>query len=649
MNICIQKEDYYHKTKKRIQILIKLRRLKMPFPKCNLNYFIEEEANIIENSELREPQIDAYMAAYEHFVVKRKMSHAIIVLPTGVGKTGLMGLLPYGISKGRVLIITPQLTIKDTVSSELNPDSAENFYIKRKVFTDPKRLPVIIEYDKDTTNEILEAANIVILNVHKLQERLDSSLLKQVPNDFFDMIIIDEAHHSVAKTWTEAVHYFSNSKVVKLTGTPLRSDNKQIFGELIYHYSLAQAMARNYVKSLSNLDYIPGDAYFTIDKNSEKLLSYDEIKEIKDDDWVSRSVALSDTCSREIVKESIKIVNRKIEEGNGVQHKIIAVACNIEHAKKIKSMYEDEGCTATIIHSKMSTAEIEEAKSDIENHRVKAVVEVAMLGEGYDHKYLSVAAIFRPFRSQLPYQQFIGRILRYIPEGNAEDNVGEIISHSYLNLQDLWKEYKKEIEESEIIKSLSGIELVYEKHFHDEYSIADSKEYGNVIEKGNYKIIEDSYMKTELMKQRKKDEEERNRKIEVLKKELNLSYDQARNILINSETQNNPIKRPDYYYSDKRKSIDIKIKEEIVPDILTDYDIDKNSDSLKSLRIFNSRDYNWITKKNLNNAGLLATYFNSYLKKEIGKNRKEWTIDDYEIAKIKLEMCVEYLKNLFKN
>ena len=91
------------------------------------------------------------------------------------------------------------------------------------------------------------------------------------------------------------------------------------------------------------------------------------------------------------------------------------------------------------------------------------MINVAMLGEGYDHKYLSIAAIFRPFRAELPYTQFIGRVLRYIPEGNPEDNIAKIVSHHYLYLDKLWEKYKKEISQSEIIKSLRDIDDILDK------------------------------------------------------------------------------------------------------------------------------------------------------------------------------------------
>lgn len=99
----------------------------------NEHYFEMANPNIYENEELREPQIQGYFKVYDHFVVKNKQTHAIVVLPTGVGKTGLMGILPFHICKGRALIITPQLTIKDVVVDSLDPENPDNFWFKRKI------------------------------------------------------------------------------------------------------------------------------------------------------------------------------------------------------------------------------------------------------------------------------------------------------------------------------------------------------------------------------------------------------------------------------------------------------------------------------------------------------------------------------------
>ncbi|CQD25106.1 hypothetical protein BN970_06904 [Mycolicibacterium conceptionense] len=68
-----------------------------------------------------------------------------------------------------------------------------------------------------------------------------------------------------------------------------------------------------------------------------------------------------------------------------------------------------------------------------------------MLGEGFDHPRLSVAAIFRPFRSLAPYIQFVGRVMRVVQEAAPEhpDNQGHIVSHVGLNNDARWSEFRE--------------------------------------------------------------------------------------------------------------------------------------------------------------------------------------------------------------
>ena len=127
------------------------------------------------------------------------------------------------------------------------------------------------------------------------------------------LIIIDEAHHSEARTWIENLQYFSKAKVVKITATAYRTDDKPLVGQLIYKYKLSQAMSKGYVKSLEKFDYVPDNPQFTID-NDGRLYSLEEVLKLKDEEWVSRSVSLSDDCKKSIVDESVKLFREK--EGN---------------------------------------------------------------------------------------------------------------------------------------------------------------------------------------------------------------------------------------------------------------------------------------------------------------------------------------------
>lgn len=61
-------------------------------------FFSETPVRIAGNPGLREPQIDGYGAIAEHFA--NASDPAYVQMPVGCGKTGLMGLAPFGVSRG---------------------------------------------------------------------------------------------------------------------------------------------------------------------------------------------------------------------------------------------------------------------------------------------------------------------------------------------------------------------------------------------------------------------------------------------------------------------------------------------------------------------------------------------------------------------
>lgn len=617
----------------------------------NCGYFLTHVPHVEDNEMLRAPQKAAYASVAEHFILKEKQTHALVILPTGVGKTGLMGLLPYGISKGRVLVITPQIVIKEHVSDSLDPDYPSNFWLKHGVFSAMSELPVLVEYDRDTTDEVLNLANIVVVNIQKLQSRLANSLINRVPEDFFDMIIVDEAHHSTANTWIDVLHYFFRSKVVKLTGTPYRSDGKPIVGEITYNYRLSAAMANGYVKSLESFVYLPENLMLTLDDNSEKEYSLEEIYDLglRDAEWVSRTVAYSKSCSQSVVKRSIELLDDRLE-GTELPLKILAVACSIKHAMQIKELYEAEGYPTTIMHSDLTQEEKTRAVSDIENHRVKAIVNVAMLGEGYDHKYLSVGAIFRPFRSQLPYEQFVGRLLRVIPDEenpSVKSNIAAVVSHRELGLDKLWNHYKKEIEAAKTIMTLKDLPL--ESFTRDDPKEGQGRDtsVGDAEDFGVGKIIVDPYVTTELIKKRKQEEAQELDKIKQLQSLLNISAEEAKKFVKQANSKS-VLKRPDIYLKNKRSGIDHRIKEDLVPKLLVEFGISKETTSLSQSRLFKLGKYRWISSRG-NNAAMLAIYITNALNDAVGGKRDEWQMGDWDLAEQKLDEIEEYLSKVLED
>ena len=174
-----------------------------------------------------------------------------------------------------------------------------------------------------------------------------------------------------------------------------------------------------------------------------RTYNLDDVLKLKEEDWFSRGVALARPCNQHIVDSSLE----KLEElrQSGTRHQVIAVACSIDHAREIRSLYQERGYSADVIHSKQSDDRQAAILNELHNGTLDCIVQVQMLGEGFDHPKLSVAAIFRPFRTLAPYVQFVGRIMRVVVQNDPvhPDNVGHIVTYLGMNLDERLKEFKQ--------------------------------------------------------------------------------------------------------------------------------------------------------------------------------------------------------------
>ncbi len=403
-------------------------------------FFLDTPAHIEENSSLRDPQRDGYAQALEFFGAGGEK--AILQLPVGCGKSGLAALLPFGIARGRVLVIAPNLTIKDELLRTLDVTNKQKCFWRRMGVLDDKDMssgPYVCSLDTGNIT-VCEKSHIVVTNIQQLATNVEKWLAR-FSEDFFDLIVVDEAHHGVASSWKKVFQKFPKAKVVNLTATPFRTDRQELDGELIFRYPFKSASLKGYIKKLRASYVAPEELSFTVD-GEQRTFTLDEVLAIKEEDWFSRGVALSTPCNVSIVDNSLE----KLEQlrQTGTHHQLIAVACSINHAQRIRALYSERGYNAAIIHSKLDEEEQETVLRDLKNGVLDCIIQVQMLGEGFDHPKLSVAAIFRPFRSLAPYIQFVGRILRVIVQNDPThpDNYGHIVTHVGMNLDEQLKRFK---------------------------------------------------------------------------------------------------------------------------------------------------------------------------------------------------------------
>jgi len=407
--------------------------------KIGQSIFTKLLANIENNRQLRIPQIEAYQAARSYF--SEKIGHAIIQLPVGCGKTGAMSIIPFNISTGRVLALAPNLEIRRNLYENLNYHNQQTSFLRRFDVLKNGEGPGCAFLDSEANIHDCDSADIVVTNIQQLASKSSKKWLSKLSPDFFDMILIDEAHHNVATTWLNSIKQFPDAKIVSFTATPLRADGKKVEGERVYRFPISQAIKDGYIKDIASRRLVPEEIYFTY-KDENRRVQLDEVLKLRENEWFSKGVALSKECNKTIVDASIQSLNELRQSGE--KHQIIAVACSIDHAKSVRTLYEERGLMAVVIHSQMKADEQDEIRRRLKDLIVDVIVQVQMLGEGADYPHLSVASIFRPFRHLMPYVQFVGRIMRVIRQNAAGDpvNRGFVVSHVGLNVDRWWDELR---------------------------------------------------------------------------------------------------------------------------------------------------------------------------------------------------------------
>ncbi|WP_223786533.1 DEAD/DEAH box helicase family protein [Marinicella meishanensis] len=418
----------------------------------HLDFFQSSIADVEGNSLLRDPQKDSHRKVREYFSSNTD-GHAILQIPVGCGKTGVIATLPFGIAKGRVLVIAPNLEIRKGIANALDIANPNNFWRKTGVLSSFDKGPFCAVLDGlDANLHDCNDSHFVIANIQQLASSADR-WLPQFPPNYFDMILVDEGHHNVANSWTRVFEKFPNAKVVSLTATPFRSDGARPAGDVIYRYSFTKAMLNGYIKQIHSRNFAPSELYFTFNEDAKKH-TLDEVLELREEAWFRKSVALSPECNRHIVDASLKYLI-ELRERTGFNHQIIAVACSVDHARQVRSLYEERGIKAAEIHSKMEREKQDVVLEKLRIGKLDCIVQVQMLGEGFDHPPLSIAAIFRPFRSLSPYIQFVGRAMRSVQEGKVDhpDNNAYIVSHVGLNNDEHWEDFREiDLDDQEMIR-----------------------------------------------------------------------------------------------------------------------------------------------------------------------------------------------------
>ena len=230
------------------------------------------------------------------------------------------------------------------------------------------------------------------------------------------MIVIDEAHHALAKTYKEMWSRFPKAKFLGLTATPCRLNGKgftDLFDVLVQSWDVPEFISKG---RLATYDFVS----IKSDGMTQRLI-----------DSLQKRGADGDYQNKEMdmllnKKPSIERLYRSLEEF-GKYRKGIVYAINISHAQKITKLYQENGVKAIAIDSKTPATERQQDIEAFKKGDIQVLVNVDIFSEGFDCPDVEFVQLARPTLSLAKYLQMVGRGLR-VAKGKKNcviiDNVG---------------------------------------------------------------------------------------------------------------------------------------------------------------------------------------------------------------------------------
>ena len=342
--------------------------------------------------------------------------------------------------------MAPGVKIAEQLHDDFDPARPDMFYIKCGVLNG-QPYPEPAEIRGRTTNRAdLEEADVVLTNIQQLQGE-ENRWLQDLSDDFFDLILFDEGHHNVAQTWTTLKAKFPAARIVNFSATPLRADGQLMAGRILYSYPVFRAIQEGYVKRLKAVVLNPRTLrYVRREDGQETEVSLDEVRRLGEQDAdFRRSIVTSAETLNTIVDASIRELDKRREAAGDNRLKIIASALNYEHCGQIVEAYRARGRRADYVHSREDSAANDRVMQRLENHELDVIVQVRKLGEGFDHPFLAVAAVFSIFANLSPFVQFVGRIMRVIEQGAPGHvlNHGTVVFHAGANVASRWEDFQQ--------------------------------------------------------------------------------------------------------------------------------------------------------------------------------------------------------------
>jgi superfamily II DNA or RNA helicase len=327
-------------------------------------------------SSLRRPQIAAL-----HSIVGYQCSGltepGVVIMPTGTGKTETMLAWLVAQRPHRVLVIVPSVALRDQVAGKFETLGI----LQREGIVLPGALrPCVARLEHrlasaEEAKALVAASNVVIATPMVIQASAPE--VREVFYAEFTHLLVDEAHHAPAATWTAVIRAFTGRPVLLFTATPYRRDGRTVPGRVISRFPLREAQVEGYFSSID----------------------FTAVLDLGDDDEALARGALG---------------RLRADRAAGYQHVLLARVDKKTRADEILALYKRLApeLSPRVLYDTQPAKLRRETLEAIRTQSSCIVICVDMLGEGFDLPTLKVGAIHDSHKSLSPMIQLIGRLAR---------------------------------------------------------------------------------------------------------------------------------------------------------------------------------------------------------------------------------------------
>ena len=264
------------------------------------------------------------------------------------------------------------------------------------------------------TNEV-QMENTTIMTVGRIVNRLD-----QLPKP--SLIITDETHHSLAKTYRDIYDYYADVPRLGFTASPWRMSGQ---GFTDVYESMVEGPQ---VEWLIDNNFLAPYKYYSVN-----LINEDKLKKSSTGDYTKNSIddAIGGTIYGDVIQNY-----RKLADGK----QAIVYCHSVDFSKEVAEAFRSEGIAAEHADAKTSKVEREKIMSDFRSGELKVLCNVDLISEGFNVPDCEVVILLRPTESLVLHIQQSMRSMRYKPGKRAIiiDHVANYMKHGLPDTPRKW-------------------------------------------------------------------------------------------------------------------------------------------------------------------------------------------------------------------